>query len=51
MWLVDELGHPPSAAELERVMAVVRHDAVACELSGSRRVCRTDGVLRVEATK
>lgn len=49
-WLADERGHPPSAAELERVLAVVRHEVVACELSGGRRVSRTNGVLRVEPT-
>lgn len=46
-WLTDDLGHPPSSAELERVLAVVRHDVVACELSGGRRVGRSGGVLRV----
>lgn len=48
-WLVDDLGHPPSTAELERVLAVVRHEVVACELSGGRRVARTDGILRLES--
>ena len=47
-WLVDDRGHPPSAAELERVMAVVRQEVVACELSGRRRVARRTGVLRLE---
>ena len=47
-WLVDGRGHPPSAAELERVLAVVRHEVVACQLSGGRRVARTGGVLRLE---
>ncbi len=47
-WLVDEHGHPPSSAELARVMAVVRHEVVACELPGRRRVARTDGQLRIE---
>lgn len=47
-WLTDDRGHPPSSAELARVMAVVEHEVVACELSGGRRVCRTDGVLRIE---
>lgn len=47
-WLRDELGHPPSTAELERVFSVVRHEAAACELNGGRRVSRRDGVLRVE---
>ena len=47
-WLADERGHPPSAAELARVLAVVRHEAVACELSGRRRVARSGGRLRIE---
>lgn len=50
-WLLDDLGHPPSAAELDRVLAVVRHEVVACELSGGRRVARTDGVLRIETAE
>ncbi len=49
-WLTDDLGHPPSTAELDRVLAVVRHEVQACELSGNRRVARTDGVLRVETS-
>ncbi|MEM7263018.1 MAG: hypothetical protein AAF488_13585, partial [Planctomycetota bacterium] len=47
VWLTDGLGHPPSAAEIERVMAVVRHEVTACELSGGRRVERSGGVLAV----
>lgn len=47
-WLLDDRGHPPSAAELERVMAVVRHEVVACELAGGRRVARRRGVLHLE---
>ena len=47
-WLVDDLGHPPSQAEVARVMTVVRREAVACELSGRRRVARRHGVLRIE---
>jgi tRNA(Ile)-lysidine synthase len=47
-WLADDRGHPPSLAEIERVMAVVRHDVVACELAGGRRVARRHGLLRVE---
>ncbi len=39
--------HPPSTADLERVMAVVRHEVIACEISGGRRVSRHQGVLRV----
>lgn len=49
-WLTDDLGHPPSSAELDRVMAVVRHEAVACELSGNRRVVRSNGVLAVRSS-
>lgn len=49
-WLTDDLGHPPSAAELDRVMAVVRHEVVACELSGRRRVTRRDGRLSVQTS-
>ncbi len=47
-WLRDELGHPPSSAEVERVLQVARHEVLACEISGNRRIARTDGVLRVE---
>ena len=51
LWLRDELDHPPSRAELERVMAVVRHEATACELTGGRRVARRAGTLRIEPTE
>ncbi|MFV0258864.1 MAG: tRNA lysidine(34) synthetase TilS [Acidimicrobiales bacterium] len=44
-WLRDEHGHPPSAAELERVMAVVHHRVDACELAGGRRLSRHRGRL------
>jgi tRNA(Ile)-lysidine synthase len=37
--------HPPSAAEVERVLQVVRGEAVACQLNGSRRVQRSHGRL------
>lgn len=50
-WLRDERGHPPSAAELDRVLAVVHHEAAACELSGGRRVQRSDGRLCIFATR
>ncbi|MGH9019783.1 MAG: tRNA lysidine(34) synthetase TilS [Acidimicrobiales bacterium] len=40
--------HPPSAAEVERVIAVVRGDAVAAELSGARRVARRGQRLVVD---
>ncbi len=50
-WLTDDLGHPPSSAELDRVMTVVRHEAIACELSGGRRVSRSGGLLRLDSTE
>jgi tRNA(Ile)-lysidine synthase len=39
--------HPPSAAAVERVLAVARGDAVACEVEGGRRVQRSHGCLAV----
>ncbi len=50
VWLTDDLDHPPSSAELFRVMAVVRHEVVACELSGGRRVSRSNGRLSLLRT-
>ncbi|MEL7156265.1 MAG: TilS substrate-binding domain-containing protein, partial [Actinomycetota bacterium] len=47
-WLRDDDGHPPSTAELDRALAVVRHEAVGCELSGGRRLRRRDGRLRLD---
>jgi hypoxanthine phosphoribosyltransferase len=41
-------AHPPSLAEVERVLAVARGTAVGTELSGGVRVRRTTGRLRVE---
>ena len=47
-WLRSSVGHhPPSAAEIARVMVVVSGHAPACELSGGRRVSRKAGRLRV----
>lgn len=40
--------HPPDAAAVERVLAVARGDAIACELAGGWRVARTAGRLRLE---
>ncbi|HUP70511.1 MAG TPA: tRNA lysidine(34) synthetase TilS [Acidimicrobiales bacterium] len=40
--------HPPSSAAVERVMAVARGEATACEVEGGRRVARSRGRLRVE---
>jgi hypothetical protein len=34
--------HPPDAASVERVLAVARGEAVACELPGGARVQRTN---------
>jgi len=50
LWLRQHLGHTtddgdtyaPSAAEIERVIAVVAGDVVACEISGGRRLSRRD---------
>jgi tRNA(Ile)-lysidine synthase len=38
-------GQPPSAAAVERVLAVARGDVVACEVAGGWRVQRSAGVL------
>lgn len=47
-WLADPL--PPSAAEIERVLAVVRGERVACQLEGGRRVTRSHQRLTVETS-
>jgi tRNA(Ile)-lysidine synthase len=39
--------HPPTAAEVSRVLAVVRGEVVACQLAGDRRVQRSQGRLSV----
>jgi tRNA(Ile)-lysidine synthase len=44
---VDE-RHPPSAAEVDRAIAVVLGEAVATELSGGRRLARRDQRLSLE---
>jgi tRNA(Ile)-lysidine synthase len=43
----DEEHHPPSAAEVARVLAVASGRAQACELAGGRRVQRRTGRLMV----
>jgi hypoxanthine phosphoribosyltransferase len=48
-WLRVAEGHPPSLAEVERVLSVASGDAVATELSGGRRVSRSRGRLRSAA--
>jgi len=45
--LRDDEDHPPTAAEVARVLAVARLEAVACEVSGGRRVTRSGGRLSV----
>ena len=45
----DDECHPPSAAEVARVLAVARGDALACELAGGRRVIRRQGRLLLAA--
>jgi tRNA(Ile)-lysidine synthase len=50
-WLRASSGpeqHPPSAAEVVRVLAVAAGAVVACEVAGGRRVARRDGRLRIE---
>ena len=51
-WLAPLLGgYPPDAAAVERVLAVARGEAVACEVAGSSggplRIVRSHGKLRV----
>lgn len=43
--------YPPDAAAMERLMAVVRGDAVACELTGGIRVERSRQRLRIIEAK
>jgi len=43
--------HPPSLAEVDRTLAVAGGAVVGTELTGGRRVRRTDGRLRVEASR
>jgi tRNA(Ile)-lysidine synthase len=45
-WLTVD-GYPPDAASVERVIAVARGTAVACELSDGRRVARSKQRLRI----
>jgi tRNA(Ile)-lysidine synthase len=42
---------PPSAAEVERLLAVVRGEIVGTELAGGRRVRRSVGRLRLDETQ
>jgi hypoxanthine phosphoribosyltransferase len=43
----DASDHPPSLAEVDRVLAVAAGESVATELSGGRRVRRSRGRLKV----
>ena len=45
-WLTVD-GYPPDAASIERVIAVARGEAVACELSDGRRVERSKQRFRI----
>lgn len=45
-WL-DDAGYPPDAAAIDRVLAVARGDAIACELPRGRRVERSNQRLRI----
>jgi len=46
-WLADP--YPPDAAAVERVLAVARGEAVACEVDGGRRIRRSGGRLATVA--
>jgi tRNA(Ile)-lysidine synthase len=51
-WLAEGGGaerHPPSAGDLDRAWAVVAGEALACEISGGRRISRHRGRLVVES--
>jgi tRNA(Ile)-lysidine synthase len=45
-WLTVD-GYPPDSASIERVLAVARGEATACELSDGRRVERTRQRFRI----
>jgi hypoxanthine phosphoribosyltransferase len=42
-------GHPPTAAEVDRVLAVAANEAQATELAGGLRVSRSGGRLRLSS--
>lgn len=46
-WLQGSGPHPPSAAEVERVLSVARNEILATEVAGGRRVARRRGRLSV----
>lgn len=45
----DPEAHPPSAAEIAKVLTVAQGLATACELAGGRRVSRSAGRLDVQS--
>jgi tRNA(Ile)-lysidine synthase len=45
-WLADP--YPPGAAAIERILAVARGHAVACDVEGKRRISRSGQRLYVE---
>ena len=47
-WLTAA-GYPPDRASIERVLAVARGEAVACEIAGGRRVERRNQHFRIVA--
>jgi tRNA(Ile)-lysidine synthase len=54
MWLRENEGperHPPSSEDIERAWAVVTGRAVACEVSGGRRLSRSAGRLRLDGSQ
>lgn len=44
----DDEQHPPSAAEVSRVLGVARGEAVACQVAGGRRVARSAQRLSIQ---
>lgn len=46
LWLTEG-GYPPSAAAIERVLAVAHGEAAACDVAGGRRVHRSRQRLRL----
>jgi tRNA(Ile)-lysidine synthase len=52
-WLRESGGpeqHPPSAAEVRRVLSVASGEVVACQLAGGRTVRRSAGRLKMTST-
>ena len=47
-WIAGAVGSTPSAASIDRVMAVAEGGSVATEITGGHRVARTAGRLRIE---